>query len=940
MAQATKKSKQSWLVPEVIQTSGMDCGPASLKCLLEGFGIPVSYGRLREACQTDVDGTSIDTLEEVANQLGLAAEQVMLPVDHLLLPEAEALPALVVVRLPNGLTHFVVVWRRWGRWVQVMDPGTGRRWMSVQRFLSELYVHTMPVPAEAWRDWAASDNFLDALRRRLADVGQSNADANKLIETALADSGWASLAALDAATRMVTTIVRSGGLRRGQQAGRALNTFFKQAQANTTDKSPVPDAYWSVRPTDPDPDGDEQLLLRGAVLIQVQGSYARQPESTGDTPAAQTGLSPDLVAALEESPQQPGRELLGFLRADGLLTPLVLLLALLLAAGSLVVEAMLFRGLFDISALLGAGPQRLGIIGAILFFIVALLLVRIQIIGTALRLGRGLETRLRLAFLAKIPRLNDRYFQSRLMSDMAERSHSVHQLRQLPMLGTNLIQQTFTLILTVFGIIWLDPASAPLAIFSGLAAVGLPLLAQSPLRERDLRVRTHLGALSRFYLDSLLGLVPIRVHGAERAVRREHEGLVVEWGLAGLGLLKTSLWVEGLQMASGFGLAAWLLFQHLIGGGEVGSVLLLVYWALQLPTLGQEIALLARQYPGQRNITLRLLEPLGAPEAVSAEIAPPSIPPQGEEVSNGLPLASSPNREELEGGSSKPEKTQGVEITLNNLTVRAAGHTILENITLRLEPGSHVAVVGPSGAGKSSLVGLLLGWHRPAAGQILIDGQPLTEQYLLHLRRQTAWVDPAVQLWNRSLLNNLSYGQPLTPDLPIGTVIEQADLISLLEKLPTGLQHPLGEGGGLLSGGEGQRVRLGRAMLQPGARLVILDEPFRGLDREKRGLLLARTRHYWPQATLICITHDVGQTQDFERVLVVEDGHIAEDGCPSDLANQPNSRYRTFLKAEEAVREGLWSSAEWRRLWLEGGQLAERTLAQNLNGGIGNGPAN
>jgi ABC-type bacteriocin/lantibiotic exporter with double-glycine peptidase domain len=101
-----------WLVPEVIQTSAMDCGPAVLKSLLEGFGIPVDYGRLREACQTDVDGTSISVLEETAVRLGLAAEQVMLPRDHLLLPEAEALPAILVVRLPSGLTHFVLVWRR------------------------------------------------------------------------------------------------------------------------------------------------------------------------------------------------------------------------------------------------------------------------------------------------------------------------------------------------------------------------------------------------------------------------------------------------------------------------------------------------------------------------------------------------------------------------------------------------------------------------------------------------------------------------------------------------------------------------------------------------------------------------------------------------------------------------------------------------------------
>src|SRR6188508_663552 len=89
------------LAPEVVQTSAMDCGPASLKCLLEGFGVPVSYGRLREACQTDVDGTSIDTLEEVARQLDLDAEQVMVPVDHVLHGAAKSLPAIVVTRQAN-----------------------------------------------------------------------------------------------------------------------------------------------------------------------------------------------------------------------------------------------------------------------------------------------------------------------------------------------------------------------------------------------------------------------------------------------------------------------------------------------------------------------------------------------------------------------------------------------------------------------------------------------------------------------------------------------------------------------------------------------------------------------------------------------------------------------------------------------------------------------
>jgi ABC-type bacteriocin/lantibiotic exporter with double-glycine peptidase domain len=125
---AAPPARPRLLVPEVVQTSAMDCGPAALKCLLEGFGIAASYGRLREACQTDVDGTSIDTLEEVAVQLGLEAEQVMLPMDHVLLPEAQVLPAIVVVRLPSGVTHFVVAWRCHGGVVQLMDPAIGRRW--------------------------------------------------------------------------------------------------------------------------------------------------------------------------------------------------------------------------------------------------------------------------------------------------------------------------------------------------------------------------------------------------------------------------------------------------------------------------------------------------------------------------------------------------------------------------------------------------------------------------------------------------------------------------------------------------------------------------------------------------------------------------------------------------------------------------------------------
>src|SRR4051794_41666192 len=170
-------SARRFLAPEVIQTSAMDCGPAALKSLLEGFGIRASYGRLREACQTSVDGTSIDTLEALAGMLGLEAEQITLPVENLLLTEAAALPALVVVTLPSGLTHFLVVWRVHGSWVQVMDPACGRRWMRAPHLLRELYVHENRVAAADFRAWAESEGFRDPLCARLRRLGVARARA-------------------------------------------------------------------------------------------------------------------------------------------------------------------------------------------------------------------------------------------------------------------------------------------------------------------------------------------------------------------------------------------------------------------------------------------------------------------------------------------------------------------------------------------------------------------------------------------------------------------------------------------------------------------------------------------------------------------------------------------------------------------------------------------
>ena len=763
-----------------------------------------------------------------------------------------------------------------------------------------LYIHTLPVSAKGWREWAESEKFTFPLRRKLDDLGISHKAAKRFLESALNVPGWRGLAVLEAGTRSLSAIVRSGGLRRGAEAERVLQRLIEQASRDSKEgQGVIPSNYWSAWSAPPE-DGEEQVFFKGAVLVHVKG---RRSESA----AADTGkLPPEVAAALQEKSSRPGVDLLRMLKADGLLAPAAVVTALGLATLGVLVEAILFRSLLDMPRYFGLSGQRLGVMTALLVFLTALMLLELPIASGILRIGRHLEARLRTTFLEKIPKLGDRYFHSRLTSDMAERSHSTHRIRLLPGLGGQLLRSVFELVVTVAGIIWLDKSLAVPALIAASLAVALPLMVQPMLTERDLRVRNHTGALSRFYLDALLGLVPVLTHRAERALRREHESLLVEWARASFTLQRLVVWVEALQGLTGFGLAAWLMLSHISRAGETGGALLLVYWALNLPGLGEEIAQVARQYPSYRNVTLRLLEPIGALEDKTA--APESV--------DNIASVS------VAGHLESADLSGGVAIDLANVSVHAAGHTILEEINLKIAPGDHVAIVGASGAGKSSLLGLLLGWYRPAKGSLLVDGTTLEGAHLDRVRKDTAWIDPAVQLWNRSLFFNLCYGNP--EGVPTANLLEQSELRQLLEKLPDGLQTELGESGGLVSGGEGQRVRFGRALMRREVRLALLDEPFRGLDRHQRRELLARARRHWDSTTLLCVTHDVGETLAFPRALVVENGRIVEDGNPVDLARQTDSRYRALLEAEESVREGSWSSGHWRHLRLEDGRLIEK----------------
>jgi ATP-binding cassette subfamily B protein len=849
-----------YFVPEVIQTSAMDCGPAALKALFGGFDRYLSYGRLREACQTDVDGTSIDTLESIAQQLGLSATQSMLPADLLLLKSTACLPAVVVVVLPDGYTHLVVVWRIHGPWLQVMDPASGRVWLPRRRFLESLYIHEQAVPAAACADWCASPAFTAGLEQRM-----------RALE--LRPELWSDRAHQDAALRLGGALREAGRLRPGADAAQ----FLALCAAHPEE---IPLEYWAIRTSAQDP---EQKILRGAVLLSTAGLAA----DTLDEP-----LPASLARVRTEPPPRVWDPVWTVLRESGGWLAAATMLALAAVALGTVIEALLFRGLFDMGRHLQSTAERLAAMSALVLFLATVWALDWSAAIGSFRLGRQIEMRLRMRCLLKVPRLSDRYFQSRLISDMAYRAHALQLLRQLPEVAGQCLYLVVSILITGAAILLVYPGSALLASLAVIAACGVPYLFMPAMAERDLRHRELSASLGSLYLDSLLGSRAIQAHCAERTMRTVQAGQLERWAAAGLSQQALFVRVDALQMAATLACIVALVYRQSLVAQSPAGLLLLVYWAISISQLGREVAGVVRSFPAMRNTLMRFLELIESPEECAGEIAPAA-------------------------------RQGGAKIDFEQTCVMAAGHVVLDQVTLHVRPGEHIGIVGVSGAGKSSLLGCLMGWFQPSSGGICVDDAPLDSLGLAQLRSETAWIDPQVHLFRSTLYENLRYGNGAHGVARFGATLEATDLGRILERAPEGLQTPIGEGGSLVSGGEGQSIRIGRALGRCGVRLAILDEPARGLGREERRRMLTSLRAQFSAATMLCVTHDVADTLDFDRVLVIERGRILEDGAPRILRGRPGSRYGALLDEERAMHPDVGATAAWRRLRLQGGKITK-----------------
>jgi ABC-type multidrug transport system fused ATPase/permease subunit len=233
-------------------------------------------------------------------------------------------------------------------------------------------------------------------------------------------------------------------------------------------------------------------------------------------------------------------------------------------------------------------------------------------------------------------------------------------------------------------------------------------------------------------------------------------------------------------------------------------------------------------------------------------------------------------------GATNPGRLKGA-IAFERVAFGYSDETpVLRDVSFSIEPGQVVGIVGPTGSGKSTVLSLLPRFYDPSGGRVLIDGTDVATYKLSALRAQVGFVLQETVLFRGTIRENIAYGRPGASDEEVIAAAKVANADEFISRMPNGYDSMVGERGDTLSGGQRQRIGIARAVVR-NSPIMILDEPTAALDTESERQVVEGLKQLMKGRTVIMIAHRLSTISDADKIIVLKDGVVAEEGSAEEL---------------------------------------------------------
>lgn len=384
-------------------------------------------------------------------------------------------------------------------------------------------------------------------------------------------------------------------------------------------------------------------------------------------------------------------------------------------------------------------------------------------------------------------------------------------------------------------------------------------------------MRTESAHLTSRFVETFTGIRAVKAFGAEAQMRSEYAQASERYRLAVMDSIKIFGVYSPVLMLLGnvFIAGALVLGGYAVLGGtmQIGTLLALVIYANRV----FEPVMQLSEFYNMFQSAMSALEKLSSFLAEEPEVAEPDHPYE---------RTVEPAAGTAEGASGK---VQGALVELDSAVF---GYTsdrhALKETTLRIEPGTTVALVGATGAGKSTIAKLVARFYDVSAGQVRIDGVDVRQLADVQLRREVLMLTQEVFLFSASILENIRMGNPQASDEQVKAAAKAVGADAFIERLRDGYESQLGRGGITLSAGQRQLVSFARVFLA-NPRVLILDEATASLDIPSERAVQAALRTVLAGRTALVIAHRLSTVLSADRVLVIHEGSVVEDGSPQQL---------------------------------------------------------